>query len=103
MATTVIPLQAASMEGLLTCPACGADSSEDLDGMYCTFYPRGVGKMTMELATDASCAAQLRIRAQQGATKLENRAPEFGGQETGHQTRSSVDWAAMGLKVRDEG
>jgi hypothetical protein len=101
MATTVIPLHAASQEGLLTCPACGGDSSTDLDGLYCTFFPRGVGRMSMELATDAACAAQLRIRIQQGAVKLENREPQFGGQDTGHQTTPSVDWAALGLRPRE--
>lgn len=101
MASTVIPLHVASEAGTLTCPACGSSSIDDLDGMYCTFFPRGVGRMSMELATDASCAAQLRIRAQQGAVKLENREPQFGGQDTGHQTTSSVDWAALGLRPRE--
>jgi hypothetical protein len=101
MATTVIPLHVASESADLTCPACGGDSSTDLDGLYCTFFPRGVGRMSMELATDAACAAQLRIRAQQGAVKLENRDPQSGGQETGHQNTSSVDWAALGLRTRE--
>lgn len=101
MASTVIPLHVASENAGLTCPACGGDSSTDLDGLYCTFYPRGVGKMSMELATDAACAAQLRIRAQQGAFRLENREPQSGGQDTGLQTTSSVDWAALGLRPRE--
>jgi hypothetical protein len=60
-----------------------------------------VGRMSMELATDASCAAQLRVRAQQGAVKLENREPRSGGQVTGHQNTSSVDWTALGLRPRE--
>jgi predicted RNA-binding Zn-ribbon protein involved in translation (DUF1610 family) len=54
------------------CPACGADSSTDLDPIYLNLYlPKQDGK-EFALPTCSSCAAKLRVSLQQGAVKLPN-------------------------------
>jgi len=55
------------------CPACGSDSSEDLDPIYLNIYlPKQAG-MEYQLPTCTSCAANLRVLLQRGATKLPDR------------------------------
>lgn len=55
------------------CPACGTDASADLDPIYLTLYVPGREQLTFDLTTCAVCAAMIRIRAQEGSERLENR------------------------------
>jgi hypothetical protein len=94
---TLAPLYVACESGALTCPSCGIDTADDYDAIYCSFYPRGVGKMNFEAPTCGACAAKIRVRAMEGATRLEDRGPQFRGQETAPELDASSPWAAIGL------
>jgi len=98
-AANVVPLEVETREFSLACPMCHVDASDDLDAVYATIFVPGMGKITLELPTDAKCAAELRRRAQQGAEKLET--SEFGGQGSGPQTGSQDSaWAQLGIQPR---
>jgi hypothetical protein len=55
------------------CPACGIDSSADLDPIYLNLYLPKQDAKEYALPTCSSCAAKLRVSLQQGAMKLPNR------------------------------
>jgi len=69
------------------CPACGANSSEDLDPIYLNVYLPKQEARVYELPTCASCAAILRVQLQRGAEKLPDR------QDTMAEARQAVDEA----------
>lgn len=58
---------------LTVCPACGADSSQDLDAIYATVYLPRQEAREYALTTCASCAARLRLLLQENAEKLPDR------------------------------
>jgi hypothetical protein len=100
IATTVAPLYVACESPIMTCPNCGIDTTEDMDPVYATFIPKGLGMMRIEAPMCASCAAQLRLKAQNGAEKLENRDFESRGQETAPRPSAAQTWEALGLVPR---
>jgi len=55
------------------CPACGSDSSTDLDPIYFNVYLPKQPVRVYELPTCGVCAATLRLRLQRGAEKLADR------------------------------
>ena len=101
MATLVAPLWTSTAEWSLTCPACGIDTEHDMDPVYATMFIPNSGKMSMECPLCASCAARVRIEAQKGAVRLENRPLESRGQEPGPSTTAADTWAALGIVPRD--
>jgi hypothetical protein len=101
VATLLAPLYQKTAEWSLTCPACGVDTAEDLDPVYCTFYPDGAGKMILEAPTCPSCAARIRVEAQKGARKLEAVDASFGGQVPSPQTSATATWESLGIVPRD--
>lgn len=75
-----------------TCPSCGGANSVDLDPIFVTLYLPKQPEREYELATDAACAAKLRIVMQQGADRLEDRSASRPGPST-----SPTAWDAVGL------
>lgn len=97
--TNVLPLdKPLDFVGGLTCPACGIDTEHDMDACYVTAFLPGQGKVSYELPTCASCAVDIRARAQIGAQRLENREIGSRGQDLGPSTPvTRSPWAALGL------
>jgi hypothetical protein len=88
----ISPLLAAVTENssdVTACPACGKDSSEDLDPIYLNLYLPKQDAKEFALTTCGSCAATLRIGLQQGATNLPNRD---GQSRSDSSAEDSADW-----------
>ena len=100
VSATVAPLYVACESPVMTCPSCGIDTSEDMDPVYCTFIPKGVGSLRIEAPLCAPCAAHLRIKAQAGAEPLEDRSLESRGQEAAPRYTATQTWEALGLVPR---
>jgi hypothetical protein len=100
VASVVAPLYVACESPAMTCPMCGIDTTDDMDPVYCTFIPKSVGKLSLEAPTCAPCAAALRLKAQAGAEKLDNR--EVGAENRSEAPTSTADgvWASLGLRPR---
>lgn len=60
------------------CPACGKDSSGDLDPIYLTLYLPKQESREFALTTDAACAAILRLSLQDRAERLPDRSLSNG-------------------------
>lgn len=73
------------------CPACGAESSEDLDPIYLTIFLPKQEPREYALTTCGSCAATLRGSLQEGAKRMADRGAESGGSGTPH----SDPWAGV--------
>lgn len=99
-ASVVVPLYAACQSPIMTCPSCGIDTSDDMDPIYCTFIPKGVGMMRLEAPTCGPCAVAIRVKAQTGAEQLEDRSLESRGQETAPRYSASQVWDSLGLPPR---
>jgi hypothetical protein len=99
LGTTLVPLYTASQEPSMTCPSCGIDTSEDMDPCYCTFIPKGLGKLQADMATCPACAVTVRLWVQDGGELLEDRDQEVGGQAPGRPPNSADYWASIGLTV----
>lgn len=82
----------------MCCPACGTSTENDMDPVYVTTYVPSIGRVRLELPLCAPCAVEIRNRAQQGATKLEDRDPESWGR--GPKTEAITAWAALGIEPR---
>lgn len=97
----VLPLDVEANYEALTCPACGIDTSHDMDPMYATCFLPGSGKRSIEAPTCAACATELRVRAQKGATKLEDKE-QSRGQDPGPSTPTTREsyWANLGILPR---
>lgn len=99
VSTTLVPLYTACESPVMTCPRCGIDTTDDMDPVYVTFIPKGLGKLNIEAPTCAACAVALRIWLQEGAEKLPDRDIGSGGQVPGPQTTATDYWASIGLPV----
>lgn len=102
VASVLAPLYVACESPESKCPGCGIDTSDDMDPVYLSFIPKGIGLIRAEAPFCPSCAAIRRIWAQEGAEYLEDRdrgaqeqnlAPRYGSLET---------WRALGLPVERE-
>jgi hypothetical protein len=97
VSTTLAPLYVACQSETMTCPQCGIDTEMDMDPVYCTFIPKGLGKLSIEAPTCGPCAVILRAFAQKGGQLLEDRQPEGEGPVSGPSPMSTDYWAALGL------
>jgi len=68
-----------STSAVTSCPACGIESSQDLDPIYMTLYLPKQESREYALTTDATCAARLRLLLQDGAQRLPDRNGGSGG------------------------
>jgi hypothetical protein len=86
----------------LRCPACGISVNTDMDPCYATAFIPGSGRKQFELPTCAACAVPLRVRAQEGATHLEDSKP-VEGPATGPSTVTTREsyWEAVGIIPRE--
>ncbi len=99
--TNVASLESATRDDPLNCPCCHTAPGEQIDPCYLTVYVPGVGPVRLEMATDAPCAVEVRVRAQKGARKLADRQPQSGGQDPGPQTDPALaTWRALGIEPR---
>jgi hypothetical protein len=96
--TNVLPLDKPIDFDQLTCPACGISTEHDMDPVYVTVYVPGAGKQQFEWPTCPSCAVTVRARAQEGATKLEDRQP-VEGPSAGPSTVTTREsyWTGIGI------
>jgi hypothetical protein len=97
-AMTVAPLEVATREFTGTCPACGIDTTQDMDPVYCTTYVPGLGPLRLEMPLCAPCAVEVRNRAQKGATIPEDRDPTSLGR--GPRTDAPSPWEELGIQPR---
>jgi hypothetical protein len=83
-------------EGAATCPACGMETEDDMDPIYCTAFIPGQGKLRVDMPLCAPHAAEVRVRAQEGAERLEDREAWSRGQAPGTAPSPDEVWAALG-------
>jgi DNA-directed RNA polymerase subunit RPC12/RpoP len=81
-----------SITDVVACPACGSDSSADLDPIYCTLYLPKQDPREYALSTCGPCAAKLRLRLQDGAQRLPDRN---GGSAGGSSQAEDDSWAGI--------
>ena len=97
VASVLAPLHVACESPVMTCPNCGIDTTDDMDPVYCTFFPRGIGKMHLEAPTCGACAAMLRVKAQTGAEYLEDRGLGAEDRSQAPRPTDASTWASLGL------
>lgn len=96
-ATIPMPLYDAE----LTCPMCGEGTKDDMDPVYCTAFVPSVGRFDFEWPTCAKCAVGMRLKAEEGAVRLEDRTVSLGAGASGPQTITASDtWRALGIEPR---
>lgn len=101
-AASVLSLHANTLGNPSLCPGCHSSYDSDLDPVYCTFYPPGMGKVQGEYPTCAACAVHIRTRAQQGAIKMEDRPLVSEGQGPSPQTKWEEVLRGMGIIPREK-
>lgn len=98
----VAALETATAENPLSCPVCHTDAGDGMDPCYLTLYVPGIGPLRLEMATCGACAVEIRNRAMEGATKLDDRLASSGGQDSGPQTNPANNvWAQLGITPRE--
>lgn len=98
----VQPLESAVGTEPMHCPLCHTDPGEDMDPTYLTVFVPGLGPLRLEMATCGPCAVEMRNRAQENATHLDDRQPSFGGPDTGPQTDPALQaWRDLGIAPRE--
>ena len=99
VASKVVPIHTASELPTMTCPACGIDTSDDMDAIYITWIPKGVGKLRADAPFCGACAASYRVWFMEGAEKLEDRESSSRGQEAAPRYSAAQTLAALGIDV----
>lgn len=99
VATRIAPLQVHSDSNVMTCPACGIDTSTDYDAVYVTWIPKGVGSLQAECPFCSSCAARFRIWFKLGSEPLEDREPVIEGHLNAPRYSANQTLAALGINV----
>jgi hypothetical protein len=87
----------------LKCPACGISTEHDMDPVYVTYYLPGQGKNQLEVPSCGTCAVNIRVRAQKGAQRLEDRESR-GNEPLGPSTPTTREsyWSSIGVRPREE-
>lgn len=98
----VLPLDKPSDFEALACPACGISTEHDMLPIYATVYIPGSGREQFEFPTCPSCAVEIQARAQEGATRLENRE-RVEGPGGGPSTQPDRDSYWAGITIRGGG
>jgi ribosomal protein S27AE len=98
-ATNILSLDKPVDIDSLKCPSCGISTEHDMDAMYATVYIPGAGRQQFEFPMCPSCGAELRARAMEGGTRLENRGG-VEGPESGPSTPSTREayWQAVSVR-----
>lgn len=100
--TTLAPMHVASESPSMTCPACGIDTADDMDAVYVSWIPRGVGVLKTDAPFCPPCAARYRLWAQEGAEFLEDREAESRGRELAPRYSAASTLRALGLTLPDD-
>lgn len=100
-AASVFELHATTLGNPTLCPVCHSSWKDDMDPVYATFYPPGVGKVQGEYPTCGACAVDVRVRAQKNATRMEDRPLPSEGQVPGPQTSWQDTLRALGIVPRE--
>ena len=101
--TNILPLDKEVDYDHLTCPACGIDTSHDMDPVYVTAFVPAAGRQQFEFATCPACAVTIRGRAQVGAVKLEGKGRVEGpGASPSTQTTRESYWSSIGIHPAGE-
>jgi hypothetical protein len=79
-------IQEGSDSNVFACISCGADASQDSAPVYLTLYVPGRDPQEYALQLDAPCAANIRVKAMEGAERLADR----GGLVRGPSPSDSV-------------
>lgn len=98
VASHLAPLYTACQEPTMKCPNCGIDTSDDMDPVYVSFIPKGVGMLKADAPFCGACAARYRVFAQEGGEKLDDRQPQGEGPGSGPSPTASQVWASLGLR-----
>lgn len=97
VATTVAPLYVACESPEMRCPNCGIDTSEDYSALYCTFIPKGLGKLHLEAPMCGACQLHVRAKALVGAKRLEDREYQVRGLDDAPHPSAAETLRALGL------
>lgn len=101
-AEQVVPLIVAAMEPVLVCPRCGIDTADDHEDVFLKFYPPGMPATESEMPLCGPCTVEVRVAAQLGATRLEDRQPGSLGAASGPQpSDGELRWDQLGGLARD--
>jgi hypothetical protein len=84
----------ASPQDVTVCPACGSESSNDLDPVYVTLYLPKQEAREYALTTCGPCAVQVRLKLQDGAQRLPDRN---GGGAGSSRAAEDDDWGMPAL------
>jgi hypothetical protein len=99
---TALVLTAAVQTNPYDCPVCHRDATSAMSPVYMTAFLPGVGRVRAEMASCTDCATEIRERALVGAVKLEDRADQSLGQDSGPTTDPALDaWKALGILPRE--
>lgn len=91
-------LIASASDGQYACPVCHSDPGQQLDPIWLTYIVPGSAQEQGEFATCGPCAVEVRLRAQQGSTMLEDRTLEVGAENRGPHSSATSAWDALGLR-----
>ena len=97
---TLLGLIPSALENLVTCPACGISTVDDMDPVYATCYVPGQPQLDLELALCGAHAVEIRNRALAGAETLADRQGALGGSSPPPQLPTDA-WAALGILPKD--
>jgi len=99
---TVLPMDIPLDLDELHCPVCHISTERDMDPIYATAYLPGQGRQQFEFPTCPACAVTVRVRAQEGAIKLEGRSGVEGpGASPSTPTTREAYWANIGIQPRE--
>lgn len=96
MREAYVPLIVRAMEPILTCPACGESTVDDMDAVYLTFCIPGMPQDQSEMPLCGPCAVEVRNKALTNASPLPDRGVGVGGPQPVAQDAAAT-WAALGI------
>ena len=96
---TLAPMHVACESPLMTCPACGIDTTDDFDAVWVTWIPKGVGTLHTDAPFCPPCAARYRLWAQEGAEKLESEGAGLGAEDQAPKHSLASTLQALGVTL----
>jgi len=99
---TVYPVLVKGMADMVSCPACGISTINDMDPVYATIYTPGQPQIDAEWAMCPACAVEVRNHAIEGSERLPDRQDGVGGSSPPPVTAADA-WRALGLAPNGRG
>lgn len=100
LAAKIAPLQVHSDTDSMTCPACGIDTTQDMDPVFITWIPKRVGELKAECPFCSACAARFRLWFQEGSLELEDRNRIMQGRPDAPAYEAIQVLESLGIKPR---